>query len=79
MRNMFFFKKKSILKNVLRFDRMHKNKIFLIILKEKINLKILEIFFNLQIFLRSISEKTRFFNIESISYSVNIQLDILQN
>jgi hypothetical protein len=58
---------------------MHKNKIFLIILKEKINLKILEIFFNLQIFLRSISEKTRFFNIESISYSVNIQLDILQN
>jgi hypothetical protein len=79
MRNMFFLKKKSILKNVLRFDRMHKNKIFLIILKEKINLKILEIFFNLQIFLRSISEKTRFFNIESISYSVNIQLDILQN
>jgi hypothetical protein len=79
MRNMFFFKKKSILKNVLRFDRMHKNKIFLIILKEKINLKILEIFFNLQIFLRSISEKTRFFNIESISYSVNIQPDILQN
>jgi hypothetical protein len=78
MRNMFFFKK-SILKNVLRFDRMHKNKIFLIILKEKINLKILEIFFNLQIFLRSISEKTRFFNIESISYSVNIQPDILQN
>jgi hypothetical protein len=58
---------------------MHKNKIFLIILKEKINLKILEIFFNLQIFLRSISEKTRFFNIESISYSVNIQPDILQN
>jgi hypothetical protein len=79
MRNMFFFFKKSILKNVLRFDRMHKNKIFLIILKEKINLKILEIFFNLQIFLRSISEKTRFFNIESISYSVNIQPDILQN
>jgi hypothetical protein len=79
MRNMFFFKKKSILKNILRFDRMHKNKIFLIILKEKINLKILEIFFNLQIFLRSISEKTRFFNIESISYSVNIQPDILQN
>jgi hypothetical protein len=79
MRNMFFFLKKSILKNVLRFDRMHKNKIFLIILKEKINLKILEIFFNLQIFLRSISEKTRFFNIESISYSVNIQPDILQN
>jgi hypothetical protein len=79
MRNMFFFKKKSILKNILRFDRMHKNKIFLIILKEKINLKILEIFFNLQIFLRSISKKTRFFNIESISYSVNIQPDILQN
>jgi len=68
-----------MLKKLLRFDRMHKNKIFLIILKEKINLKILEIFFNLQIFLRSISEKTRFFNIESVSYSVNIQPDILQN
>jgi hypothetical protein len=68
-----------MLKKLLGFDRMHKNKIFLIILKEKINLKILEIFFNLQIFLRSISEKTRFFNIKSVSYSVNIQPDILQN
>jgi len=61
-----------MLKKLLGFDRMHKKNIFLIILKEKINLKILEIVFNLQIFLGSISKKTRFFNIESVSYSVNI-------
>ena len=41
-------------------------------LKKEINLKV-------EIFFRTFSEKTEYFNTEFVSYSVNIQPDIMQN
>jgi hypothetical protein len=68
-----------MLGKLLRFSHMHENKIF-IFLKEKINLKNLRLFFlNFQNFFRKVLEKTRYFNTRSVSYSINIQPDIVQN
>jgi hypothetical protein len=58
---------------------MHENKIFLFFLKRKLIKKKFEIFFNFKFFLIKVSKKTMYFNIESISYNVNIQPDIMQN
>jgi len=51
---------------------MHENKIFFFVfLKGEINLKVLRFFL---IFLRNISEKTRYFNTGSVSYSIKYSL-----
>ena len=69
---------------LLGFDRMHENKIFFLFLffcflKEETNFKFFEIFLNFfEKHFRNISEKTRYFHTEFVSYSVNKQLDIIQ-
>jgi hypothetical protein len=68
-----------MLRKLLGFDCMHENKIFLFFLKRKLIKKKFEIFFNFKFFLIKVSKKTMYFNIESISYNVNIQPDIMQN
>jgi hypothetical protein len=47
--------------------------------KRKLILKDFEIFFNFQKKIRNVLEKTKYFNTGYISYSVNIQPDIMQN
>jgi len=64
---------------LLGFGYMHENKIFFF-WKRKLILKNFEIFF--WIFkkkIRNVSEKTKYFNTGYISYSVNIQPNIMQN
>jgi len=60
---------------------MHENKTiffnFFCLLKRGINLKVLSFFF--EILFRHISEKAEYFNNEFVFYSINIQLDIMQN
>jgi len=63
----------------LGFGRTHENKIFFVF-SRKINLKVLRFFFwILNFFKRNVSEKIGHFNTESVSYSVKIQLNIIQN
>jgi len=71
------FYENIILKNILGFGRMHKNKIFFVsFFLREINLKVLRFFFK---FFKNIWEKTRYFNTEFISYNVKIQSNIKQN
>jgi len=65
---------------ILGFGYMHENKTFCFcFLKKEINFKRFEIFFNFQKKIRNVLEKTKYFNTGYISYSVNIQPDIMQN
>jgi len=56
-----------MLRNPLGFDHMHVNNFFIYI------------FLKGKFFLRNVSEKTGYFNIGSVSYSVKIQPNIMQN
>jgi len=60
---------------LLGFGRMYENKTFFVFLRGIF----LDLFLNFQNFLRNISKKTRYFNTVSVSYSVNIQPNIMQN
>jgi hypothetical protein len=64
-----------MLGKLLEFGRMYENKTFFVFLKGNF----LDLFLNFQIFLRNISEKIKYFNIGFVSYSVNIQPNIMQN
>jgi hypothetical protein len=68
-----------MLRKILRFCRMHENKIFFAFLKEEFNLKFLRFVFELSNYFRNVSEKTGYFNTRSVSYRVNLQPDITQN
>ena len=81
MRKMQFFNE-NMLGKFLGFGRMHENKIYIFFVFEKWNwfksfwdlfLRFFEIVF------LNISEKTTYFNIGLVFYSVNIQPDIMQN
>jgi len=75
----FCFFYKNMLGKPLGFGHTHENKIFFVFLR-KINLKVLRFFFwILNFFKRNVSEKIEHFNTESVSYSVKIQLNIIQN
>jgi len=68
-----------MLVKLLEFDRIHENKtfyVFFVFFKEENNFKKFEIFLK---FFRNVLEKTEYFNTESLSYSVNIEPDIMQN
>jgi hypothetical protein len=72
----FFIK---LLVKLLEFGRTYENKTFyvcFVFLKEENNLDNFEIFFK---FFRNVLEKTEYFNTESLSYSINIEPDIMQN
>jgi len=64
---------------------MHENKTLLFFcycfffLREEINLKIFSFFWIFKFFLRNVLEKIKYFNTGFIYYSVNIQLNIIQN
>jgi len=66
----------NMLGKLLGFDRMHKDKkYFLYFWKEEINFFL----FLFLIFLKKVLEKTRYFNIRFIFYSVSLQPNIMQN
>jgi hypothetical protein len=69
----FFLIYKNMFEKLLGFGRMYENKIFFL------RGIFLDLFLNFQNFLRKISKKTRYFNTGSVSYSVNIQPNIMQN
>jgi hypothetical protein len=74
----FCFLIKICLENFLGIDHMHENKTFFFVFwKGKLIQKFWDFFCKNNF--RNISEKTEYFDIESISYSVNIQPDIMQN
>ena len=66
---MHFFFMKICLENFLGSSRMDDNKTFFL---KEINLKAYRFFLILKFFLRSVSEKTRYFNTGSTSYSLKI-------
>jgi len=61
----------------LGFGRMYENNIFFLFLKRKIDLIFFLFFYN--VFSLNSLKKTRYFNTRFVFYSVNIQLDIMQN
>jgi len=63
---------KTCLENFKDLTIYMKTKYFFVFLKEEINLKIFEFFLNFWIFFWNVSEKTRYFNIKYVSYSVII-------
>jgi hypothetical protein len=71
---------KKMLRKLLEFDRMHKDKTsFLCFWEKKINLFVLKLLNFQKCFKEKFQRKLGFFNIGSISYSVSLQHDIMQN
>jgi hypothetical protein len=70
----FIFFNENMLGKLLGFVRMHENKIFFFLFFRNENFFL---FFLSFLFLKTFQRKLGILNTESISYSVNIQLDIM--